>query len=125
MARRLPRSRLVPLPPDALGRRRGWRHAANLPSPELFVQVVDGPNAGREIALDKAETLVGRVGLEVVALRRSGEHVALVRVEGPTLAGGKPRIARTAPPRRRNLLGGRNDAAPRRALTFVAAAFRR
>ncbi len=64
--------------------------SAPVPSPELFVQVVDGPNAGREIALDKLETLVGRVGLEVVALRRSGEQVALVRIEGRTLSGQSP-----------------------------------
>ena len=59
---------------------------APTPSSGLVARVVDGPNAGRVIALDKPQTLVGRVGLEVVALRRNGDAVELVPVEGAAAA---------------------------------------
>jgi predicted component of type VI protein secretion system len=56
--------------------------SAPTPPPGLVVRVLDGPNAGREVALDKPETLIGRVGAEVVALRRNAEGVELIPVEG-------------------------------------------
>jgi len=52
------------------------------PTTGLVVRVLDGPNAGRQVVL-KAETLLGRIGLEVVALRWQGGVVRLHRIEGP------------------------------------------
>jgi len=52
-----------------------------VPPATLVVRVVDGPNAGREIALDKHETVLGRVGVAVVALRTYGPSVRLVPIE--------------------------------------------
>jgi FHA domain len=52
-----------------------------VPPATLVVRVVDGPSAGREIALDKHETVLGRVGVAVVALRTYGSSVRLVPLE--------------------------------------------
>ena len=51
-------------------------------APGWVVRVADGPDAGREIALDKEETLLGRIGVEVVALRRNAAGVDLVALDG-------------------------------------------
>ena len=48
----------------------------------LLVRVLDGPNAGREVAFDKPELVLGRVGVQVAALKRTGNAVRLVAVEG-------------------------------------------
>jgi hypothetical protein len=44
--------------------------------------VLTGASAGRSLALTKEETLVGRAGLQVAALRRTPDGVFLVPVEG-------------------------------------------
>jgi len=48
----------------------------------MLIRVLDGPSAGREIELSRAEMLFGRIGLQVAALRRTGERVSLVPIEG-------------------------------------------
>ncbi len=56
------------------------------------IRVLTGPNAGREVALDKAETSVGRVGVQVAAVHRTDDGLRLVLVEGdaPPLVNGEP-----------------------------------
>ena len=52
--------------------------------------MLTGASAGRTVSLDKDETLVGRVGLQVAALRRTAQGVVLVPVDGeraPTVNG--------------------------------------
>jgi hypothetical protein len=51
------------------------------------IRVLTGPNAGREVALDKAETSVGRVGVQVAAVRNSAEGYRLIPVEGASPPG--------------------------------------
>ncbi len=46
------------------------------------IRVATGPSAGREVVLDKDEILVGRVGLQVAAVRRSDAGLRVVPVEG-------------------------------------------
>jgi len=48
----------------------------------MLIRVLDGPSAGREIELSRAEMLFGRIGLQVAALRRTGERISLVPIEG-------------------------------------------
>jgi len=55
--------------------------AAPLPA----VRVLSGAHAGRVMPLAKSETLVGRAGVQVAALRRSDDEIRLVPVEGATL----------------------------------------
>jgi len=57
------------------------------PAPLPLIRVLTGPNAGRVVALSKPSTSIGRVGLQVAAVRRVGAECRLVPVEG------------TAPPR--------------------------
>jgi FHA domain len=49
------------------------------------IRVLTGPNAGREIALDKDETTVGRVGLQVAAVRRADGEFRLHPMEGSAM----------------------------------------
>ncbi len=62
--------------------------AAPLPPPERqsepvpALRVVNGAKAGRIVALVKDETLIGRTGVQVAALRRTAEEVRVVPVEG-------------------------------------------
>ncbi len=60
--------------------------------PVPVIRVLTGPNAGREVALDKAETSVGRVGVQVAAVRRTDDGLRLVPVEGdaPPRVNGEP-----------------------------------
>ena len=67
------------------------RFAEPAPAPEIVssppakvpvIRVLTGPSAGREVALDKAETSVGRVGVQVAAVRRTDDGLRLVPVEG-------------------------------------------
>ena len=51
-------------------------------APVPLIRVLSGANAGRTLALTKDETLVGRVGLQVAALRRTPQGVILVPIEG-------------------------------------------
>jgi hypothetical protein len=56
------------------------------------IRVLTGPNTGREVVLRKDDTLVGRVGLQVAAVRRSDDGFRLVPVEGnvPPSVNGAP-----------------------------------
>jgi hypothetical protein len=54
------------------------------------IKVLTGASAGRTLELAKDETLVGRVGLQVAALRRTAHGIVLVPVDGdraPTVNG--------------------------------------
>ena len=62
--------------------------AAVAPDPE--VRFLSGHNAGRRVALAKHETLIGRAGVQVAALRRDAGEMRLIPVEGsvpPSLNG--------------------------------------
>jgi predicted component of type VI protein secretion system len=57
------------------------------PSPQRLdvepaLRVVSGAKAGRIVALVKDETLIGRAGVQVVALRRTPDELRVVPVEG-------------------------------------------
>ena len=57
----------------------------------LSIRVRSGAAAGRSIALADAETVIGRAGVQVVALRRSGDAHIAVAVEGePPRVNGRP-----------------------------------
>ena len=60
------------------------------PAPAL--KVVSGAKAGRIVALVKDETLIGRAGVQVAALRRSADEVRVVPIEGasPPRVNGTP-----------------------------------
>jgi pSer/pThr/pTyr-binding forkhead associated (FHA) protein len=60
------------------------------PAPAL--RVIDGAKAGRFVALVKDETLIGRTGVQVAALRRTAAEVRVVPVEGahPPSVNGTP-----------------------------------
>ena len=60
--------------------------------PVPALKVVDGAKAGRIVALVKDETLIGRTGVQVAALRRTAEEVRVVPVEGahPPSVNGAP-----------------------------------
>jgi predicted component of type VI protein secretion system len=49
---------------------------------DLVLRVLTGGSAGRTLPLTKPETLIGRVGVQVAALRRTPEGVRLIPVEG-------------------------------------------
>lgn len=46
------------------------------------LRVMTGPNSGRELILDKDETAIGRVGVQVAAVRRTDGTFRLVPLEG-------------------------------------------
>ena len=52
--------------------------------PLARVRVLTGPSAGREVALDRDETVVGRVGVQVAAVKRVDGAFRLVPLEGGT-----------------------------------------
>lgn len=60
--------------------------------PVLALRVVDGAKAGRIVALVKNETLIGRPGVQVAALRRTAEEIRVVPIEGanPPSVNGEP-----------------------------------
>jgi pSer/pThr/pTyr-binding forkhead associated (FHA) protein len=47
-----------------------------------MLSVVTGPNAGRRLVLTKEETIVGRVGVQVVAVHKVEEGFRLLAIEG-------------------------------------------
>ena len=51
---------------------------------EAALKVMSGAKAGRIVALVKDETLIGRAGVQVVALRRTPDEVRVVPIEGAT-----------------------------------------
>ena len=69
-----------------LRRRRGPKMPAPPPERrtdmEPALKVVTGAKAGRIVALVKDETLIGRAGVQVVAVRRGANEVRVVPVEG-------------------------------------------
>ncbi len=50
--------------------------------PVQAIKLITGPNAGRVIPLIKFETTIGRAGVQVALIRRSGETCQLTPVEG-------------------------------------------
>jgi len=56
--------------------------AAELARRVPALRVLTGPNSGRELVLDKDETAVGRVGVQVAAVRRTDGAFRLVPLEG-------------------------------------------
>lgn len=46
------------------------------------IRVLTGPNAGRMVPLNKDETLIGRVGLQVALVRKGADGFRLLQVEG-------------------------------------------
>jgi len=74
-----------PLPPPT--------PAIAAPAPVLYaMRVLDGSGAGRLVPLRKSETLIGRAGVQVAALRRTADEVRVVAVEGkgPPSVNGAP-----------------------------------
>lgn len=71
-----PTAKLDPSPPPAAVA------PVSTPPPVPVVRVLTGASAGRSLPLTKDETLVGRAGLQVAALRRTPDGVFLVPVEG-------------------------------------------
>jgi predicted component of type VI protein secretion system len=67
------------------------------PAPAL--KVISGAKAGRIVALVKDETLIGRAGVQVAALRRLADEVRVVPIEGasPPCVNGTP-VAREGQP---------------------------
>ena len=61
-------------------------------APKPSVKVLAGPQAGREIPLTKEETSIGRAGVQVALLSRSGDAFHLKSIEGdrPPLVNGQP-----------------------------------
>ena len=51
-------------------------------SPDLVVHVMTGPSAGREMALAKSEFSLGRIGIAVATIKRVGDEVWLIPLEG-------------------------------------------
>ena len=47
------------------------------------VRVMTGPSAGRELPLAKPEQSIGRIGVSVASIKRAGEEIWLIPVEGP------------------------------------------
>ena len=62
------------------------------PAPKLSVKVLAGPQAGREIPLTKAETSIGRAGVQVALISQSGDALHLKSIEGDRapLVNGQP-----------------------------------
>ena len=63
----------------------GERELANVTqrSPSATtIKVLTGPNAGRMLSLDKNESLIGRVGLQVAAVCKEAAGFRLIAVEG-------------------------------------------
>jgi predicted component of type VI protein secretion system len=51
-------------------------------TPNLIVRVMTGPSAGRELPLAKNEFSLGRIGVAVATLKRVGDEVWLIALEG-------------------------------------------
>jgi hypothetical protein len=66
--------------------------AAALPDPPASIKVLSGLNAGMSIPLRKAETTIGRPGVQVASIVQSGAAFKLQVVEGisPPVLNGRP-----------------------------------
>ena len=77
---------VVPASSSAPGAGKAAPTSAPLPRHRIDVEpalkVVSGAKAGRIVALVKDETLIGRAGIQVVALRRAPDELRVVPVEG-------------------------------------------
>jgi FHA domain-containing protein len=73
--------------------------AAAVARHDRAIRVATGPNAGREVVVNKDEILVGRIGLQIVAVRRSDAGLRVVPVEGdvPPRVNGAPVTAEGMP----------------------------
>jgi len=71
-----------PLPPGTEAPAPASPRIERLTDLEPALKVVSGAKAGRIVALVKDETLIGRAGVQVVALRRTSEEVRVVPIEG-------------------------------------------
>jgi hypothetical protein len=60
------------------------RDGMDSPSSGPAIRVLTGPNAGRVLALDKEEVLLGRIGVQVAAVRNTRNGFLLSLVEGAT-----------------------------------------
>jgi predicted component of type VI protein secretion system len=62
------------------------------PSPKPSVKVLSGPQAGREIPLTQEETSIGRAGIQVALISRTGGAFRLKSIEGDraALVNGQP-----------------------------------
>jgi pSer/pThr/pTyr-binding forkhead associated (FHA) protein len=63
------------------------RAAAPAPAPAVqtaVVQILNGPNAGKELALTKALTTLGRPGVQVAVITRRPQGYFITHVEGTT-----------------------------------------
>jgi FHA domain len=58
------------------------RLAARPSAPTHAIRVRSGAAAGRVVSLPDGETVIGRAGVQVVALRRSADEVLVVPIEG-------------------------------------------
>jgi hypothetical protein len=58
------------------------RRVERMTDVEPALRVMSGAKAGRIVALVKDETLIGRAGVQVVALRRTPDEVRVVPIEG-------------------------------------------
>ena len=67
---------------------------ADADSTSPAIRVLTGPNAGRELLLDKDELAIGRVGVQVAAVKRIEGGFRLVPLEGPA----PPRVNGTPVP---------------------------
>jgi len=75
------------------------RSAGSVPTP-TFEVVAAGSGAGRVVPIDREVFVIGRVGLQVVAVTRTPDGLRLVHVEGDT----PPRINGAALPEEGSLL---------------------
>ena len=62
------------------------------PEPMPMIKVLSGANAGRVVSLLGGETLLGRAGVQVAALRRTADEIRVVPIEGarPPSVNGTP-----------------------------------
>jgi pSer/pThr/pTyr-binding forkhead associated (FHA) protein len=69
----------LPLPRDA----KSPETSTSLREPCWALKVLSGPSAGIEMPIVKDEVKVGRIGVQVAAIRVVDDHLQLVAVEGP------------------------------------------
>ena len=80
--------KIAPRPTPAVETRKARREAASVPA----IRVLTGTAAGRTLPLREGETVVGRAGVQVAALRRAAGELLVVPIEGarPPLINGEP-----------------------------------
>lgn len=60
--------------------------AAAIPAATGHIEVLNGANAGKRLALAKALTTLGRPGVQVIVIARSGDTYSVAQVEGDAAA---------------------------------------